>query len=65
VETLAAAIGEEKDTIEDVYEPFLIQAGFIQRTPRGRVATVRAYDHFNRTQKEGTINLARKQPTLF
>ena len=65
VETLAAAIGEEKDTIEDVYEPFLIQAGFIQRTPRGRVATVRAYDHFNRTQKERTINLARKQPTLF
>jgi len=65
VETLAAAIGEEKDTIEDVYEPFLIQAGFIQRTPRGRVATVRAYDHFNRTQKEGTTNLARKQPTLF
>ena len=65
VETLAAAIGEEKDTIEDVYEPFLIQAGFIQRTPRGRVATVRAYDHFNRAQKEGTTNLARKQPTLF
>lgn len=65
VETLAAAIGEEKDTIEDVYEPFLIQAGFIQRTPRGRVATARAYDHFNRPQKEGTTNLARKQPTLF
>ena len=48
VETLAAAIGEEKDTIEDVYEPFLIQAGFIQRTPRGRVATVLAYEHFGR-----------------
>lgn len=65
VETLAAAIGEEKDTIEDVYEPFLIQAGFIQRTPRGRVATMRAYDHFGRPQREGTANLTRKQPTLF
>jgi Holliday junction DNA helicase RuvB len=65
VETLSAAIGEEKDTIEDVYEPFLIQAGFIQRTPRGRVATARAYDHFARPQKEGTANLTRKQPTLF
>jgi len=65
VETLAAAIGEEKDTIEDVYEPFLIQAGFIQRTPRGRVATARAYDHFERPQREGAANLARKQPTLF
>jgi holliday junction DNA helicase RuvB len=65
VETLAAAIGEEKDTIEDVYEPFLIQAGFIQRTPRGRVATVRAYDHFARPQRERAANPARKQPTLF
>jgi Holliday junction DNA helicase RuvB len=65
VETLAAAIGEEKDTIEDVYEPFLIQAGFIQRTPRGRVATMRAYDHFGRPQREGATNLTRKQPTLF
>ena len=65
VETLAAAIGEEKDTIEDVYEPFLIQAGFIQRTPRGRVATPRAYNHFGRPQKEETANLTRKQPPLF
>ena len=65
VETLSAAIGEEKDTIEDVYEPFLIQAGFIQRTPRGRVATPRAYNHFGRPQKEETANLTRKQPTLF
>lgn len=46
LENLAAAIGEEKDTIEDVIEPFLIQQGFIQRTPRGRVATPRAYQHF-------------------
>lgn len=46
VETLAAAISEEKDTIEDVYEPFLIQEGFISRTPRGRVATDIAYKYF-------------------
>jgi len=46
VDTLAAAVSEEKDTIEDVYEPFLIQEGFLKRTPRGRVATKRAYEHF-------------------
>jgi holliday junction DNA helicase RuvB len=43
--TIAAAISEEKDAIEDIYEPFLIQAGFLDRTPRGRVATLRAYDY--------------------
>jgi len=65
VETLAAAIGEEKDTIEDVYEPFLIQAGFLNRTSRGRVATALAYEHFGR--KPGTVppSGAKKQPTLF
>ncbi|MFZ0391293.1 MAG: Holliday junction branch migration DNA helicase RuvB [Calditrichia bacterium] len=47
--TLAVAVGEESDTIEEVYEPFLIQEGFLQRTPRGRVATRLAYDHFNYT----------------
>jgi holliday junction DNA helicase RuvB len=46
VDNLAAAIGEERDTIEDVLEPFLIQQGFLQRTSRGRVATVLAYRHF-------------------
>ncbi len=46
VETLSSAITEEKDTIEDVYEPFLIQCGFIQRTPRGRIATDLAYQYF-------------------
>jgi holliday junction DNA helicase RuvB len=46
VDNLAAAIGEERDTIEDVLEPFLIQQGFLQRTPRGRVATGIAYQHF-------------------
>ncbi|MDH4192179.1 MAG: Holliday junction branch migration DNA helicase RuvB [Betaproteobacteria bacterium] len=45
VENLAAAIGEERDTIEDVLEPFLIQQGYLQRTPRGRVATLAAYRH--------------------
>ncbi len=46
LDNLAAAIGEEKDTIEDVLEPFLIQQGFLQRTPRGRIASQRAYQHF-------------------
>lgn len=46
LDNLAAAIGEEKDTIEDVIEPFLIQQGFLQRTPRGRIATQRAFLHF-------------------
>lgn len=45
VDTLAAAISEETDTIEDVYEPYLLQLGFINRTPRGRVATLAAYQH--------------------
>ena len=48
IETLAAAVGEERDTIEDVYEPFLIQEGFLARTPKGRVATALAYAHFGR-----------------
>jgi holliday junction DNA helicase RuvB len=46
VDNLAAAIGEERDTIEDVLEPYLIQQGYLQRTPRGRVATLAAYRHF-------------------
>ena len=46
VNSLAAAINEEKDAIEDIYEPFLIQGGFLDRTPRGRVATSRAYEYF-------------------
>jgi Holliday junction DNA helicase RuvB len=49
VDNLAAAIGEEKGTIEDVLEPFLIQQGFLMRTPRGRVATLNAYTHFGLT----------------
>ena len=52
LDTIGAAIGEESDTIEDVYEPFLIQNGFLNRTPRGRVATPAAYQHFGRTAQE-------------
>ena len=48
VETLAAALGEPRDTIEDVYEPYLLQQGFIGRTPRGRVATKKAYAHLGK-----------------
>jgi Holliday junction DNA helicase RuvB len=43
--TLAIAVGEEPETVEDAYEPFLLQSGLLKRTPRGRVATQRAYDH--------------------
>ncbi|WP_136805087.1 Holliday junction branch migration DNA helicase RuvB [Desulfosediminicola flagellatus] len=48
LETLATVVCEEKNTLEDVYEPFLIQSGFLKRTPRGRVATRMAYEHFHR-----------------
>lgn len=58
--TLSAAIGEEKDTIEEVYEPFLIQQGFIKRTSKGRVATKRAYIHLGVTNKYSS-----KQGVLF
>ena len=47
--SLAAALSEEADAIEDMYEPYLMQIGFLERTPRGRLATVRAYDYFGRT----------------
>jgi Holliday junction DNA helicase RuvB len=49
LDNVAAAIGEERDTIEDVIEPFLIQQGYLQRTPRGRVATLAAYRHLGLT----------------
>jgi Holliday junction DNA helicase RuvB len=48
LDTLATVVCEEKNTLEDVYEPFLIQSGFLVRTPRGRMATVAAFEHFNR-----------------
>ena len=53
IDNLAAAIGEEKTTLEDVYEPYLIQEGYLQRTSRGRVATRTAYDHFGRSWSAG------------
>jgi Holliday junction DNA helicase RuvB len=53
VDNLAAAIGEERDTIEDVLEPYLIQQGYLQRTPRGRVATMNAYKHFGLVTPNG------------
>jgi holliday junction DNA helicase RuvB len=60
VNTLSAAISEEKTTIEDIYEPFLMQIGFLNRTSRGRVATTLAYKHFG--LKPGSKNF---QQTLF
>jgi Holliday junction DNA helicase RuvB len=53
VDNLAAAISEERDTIEDVLEPYLIQQGYLQRTPRGRIATAAAYRHFGLAQPKG------------
>ncbi len=53
IDALAAALHEEKDALEDLYEPYLIQEGFINRTPRGRVATISAYRHIGRTYREG------------
>src|SRR5512142_1608546 len=56
VDNLAAAIGEERDTIEDVLEPYLIQQGYLQRTPRGRIATANAYQHFGLIQSKSGNN---------
>jgi len=55
VENLAAAIGEERDTIEDVIEPYLIQQGYLMRTPRGRIATANVYKHFGLHEPEGLV----------
>ena len=56
LDTLAASIGEDANTIEDVYEPYLLQLGFLNRTPRGRMATVKAYEHFG-VPKPGQMEL--------
>ena len=61
VTTIAAAVGEDAGTIEEVYEPFLVQNGFLQRTPRGRMATAQAYRHFGYTMPSGGAS----QPSLF
>ncbi|MCC6533269.1 MAG: Holliday junction branch migration DNA helicase RuvB [Burkholderiales bacterium] len=55
IDNLAAAIGEERDTIEDVLEPYLIQQGYLQRTPRGRIATPSAYRHFGLTTPRASV----------
>lgn len=55
LDSLAAAIGEERDTIEDVLEPYLIQQGYLQRTPRGRMATRNAYEHFGLAQPGNAV----------
>jgi holliday junction DNA helicase RuvB len=57
IETLAAAIGEEKDTLEDVYEPYLVKEGFVDRTPRGRVATRRAHELLKRPYRTDQAGL--------
>ncbi len=61
LDTLATAVCEEKNTLEDVYEPFLIQSGFLIRTPRGRMATSEAYGHFQRPINTDQV----QQPSLF
>ncbi|MBX5481916.1 MAG: Holliday junction branch migration DNA helicase RuvB [Myxococcaceae bacterium] len=53
VETIAAAVGEQRDTLEDVYEPFLLREGLLNRTPRGRVVTHRAYEYFGKAVPQG------------
>ena len=58
IETLSSAISEERDTIEDIYEPFLMQRGFLDRTPRGRVVTLLAYQHFGRTPRVSVLDAA-------
>lgn len=57
IQALAAAVGEDRGTLEDLYEPYLIQEGFLQRTPRGRVATHRAYEHLGLKSSPGTSGL--------
>ncbi|HRA48696.1 MAG TPA: Holliday junction DNA helicase RuvB C-terminal domain-containing protein, partial [Thermomicrobiales bacterium] len=67
IETLAAATSEETDTIMDVYEPYLIQLGFLQRTPRGRIATRLAYEHLGIPAPASLLLLpvAEQQASLF
>ena len=58
IETLSSAISEERGTIEEIYEPFLMQRGFLDRTPRGRVVTTRAYQHLGRSPSDPSIAIA-------
>ena len=65
LETLAATIGEEAITIEDVYEPYLMQIGFLSRTPRGRCVTRLAYEHLGIRYNKGTTDSQGDQLDLF
>ena len=66
INTIAVAVGEESNTIEEVYEPFLIQQGYLKRTPRGREATLLAYEHFNISPNYGKQgNGSSEQSELF
>ncbi len=65
VSTIAAAVGEDAGTIEEVYEPFLVQNGFLQRTPRGRMATTHAYKHFGYVRPEPATPPPTPQTALF
>jgi Holliday junction DNA helicase RuvB len=62
VSTLAVAVGEERETVEEVAEPFLVRKGLLARTPRGRVATAGAWEHLGLTAPESAWNT---DPTLF
>ena len=64
LDTLAAAIGEERGTVEDAYEPYLIQAGFLERRPQGRVATPVAYRHLGRSQSASRVDREKRQKRL-
>jgi Holliday junction DNA helicase RuvB len=64
LDTLAAAIGEDRGTIEDIYEPFLIQEGYLDRTPRGRIATELAYRHFDVVPPRGRVVAGGRQEKL-
>jgi Holliday junction DNA helicase RuvB len=61
--TLAVSVGEEPDTVEDVAEPYLIQLGFLQRTPRGRVASTAAFDHLGLAPPRDALGPVRGDPT--
>jgi Holliday junction DNA helicase RuvB len=63
--TLAVAVGEDAGTLEEVYEPFLIQNGFIMRSPRGRIATNNAYRKFGYTIPTGRLGSGESQVNLF
>jgi len=63
--TIAVAVGEESDTIEEVYEPYLIQQGFIKRTSRGRMVTQTAYEHFGIAKTDNENNRGSRQQSLF